>query len=81
MESNARHATNKATSPYASVAGSSEMVRKAHVIPGFCVTAVTMKTRGTELENVRDAKYVEDGLPVTKSGAVKTLEKCGNHTV
>ena len=33
-----------------------------------------LKTRGTDAENSREAKYVEDGSPVLKSGAVKTFE-------
>ena len=42
-----------------------------------------LKTRGTEGENRPEAKCVEDGSIVLRSGTVKTpkLEKCGNPTV
>ena len=41
-----------------------------------------LKTRETDGENSREAKNVEDGSLVLKSGAIKTLEnKCGNQNV
>ena len=67
---------------YASVAGSSEEVQKACVDRDPCVSMTPLKTRETDGENSREAKNVEDGSLVLKSGAVKTLEnKCGNQNV
>ena len=51
------------------------VVRDPHVI------MTPLITRGTDSESRQEAKGVEDGLSVTQSGAVKTLEKCGSQTV
>ena len=65
---------------YASVAGSSEEVQKACVDRDPCVSMTPLKTR--ETDGSREAKNVEDGSLVLKSGAIKTLEKkCDNQIV